>query len=124
MTAGESRKAPNTAQRRLARLTGAAAGAETNEAALLTRAAQSTRYWLKRRMTAHQHRRGSNDSEKKHVTYGLVSDYSARHTTVGGNMWTKVHLVAWKSLVRIFSLAPKLSGFRRCILSQILNFHD
>ena len=32
--------------------------------------------------------------------------------------------VAWKSLVRIFSLDPKLSGLRRCILSQILNFHD
>jgi len=26
--------------------------------------------------------------------------------------------------VRIFSLAPKLSGLRRCILSPILNFHD
>jgi len=25
-------------------------------------------------------------------------------------LWTKVHDVAWKSLVRIFSLAPKLSG--------------
>jgi len=42
----------------------------------------------------------------------------------GGNMWTKVHHVAWKSLVRIFSLAPKLSGLRRCILSQFLNFDD
>jgi len=39
MTAGESRKAPSTAQRRLARLAGAAAGAATNEAAPLTRAA-------------------------------------------------------------------------------------
>ena len=39
-------------------------------------------------------------------------------------LWTKVHHIAWKSLVRIFSLAPKLSGLRRCILSQILNFHD
>jgi len=68
-------------------------------------------------------RRGSNDSEKKHVTYGLVSDYSVRRTSVGGNMWIKVHHVAWKSLVRIFSLAPKLSGLRHCILSQILNFH-
>ena len=27
-------------------------------------------------------RRGSNDSEKKHVTYGLVSDYSIRRTLV------------------------------------------
>jgi len=36
MTAGESRKAPSTAQLRLARL----AGAATNEAAPLTRAAQ------------------------------------------------------------------------------------
>jgi len=33
-------------------------------------------------------------------------------------LWTKVHHVAWKSLVRILSLAPKLSGLRRCILSQ------
>jgi len=39
MTAGESRKAPSTAQRRLARLGGVAAGAATNEAAPLTRAA-------------------------------------------------------------------------------------
>jgi len=38
------------------------------------------------------------------------------------NMWTKVHHVAWKSLVRIFSLPPKLSGLRRCILSQFLKF--
>jgi len=106
MTAGESRKAPSTAQRRLARLASAAAGAATNEAAPLTR--------------------GSNKSEKKHVTYGLVSDYNVRRTSasVEGNMWTKVHHVAWKSLVRIFSLDPKLSGLRRCMLSQILNFHD
>jgi len=40
MTSGESRKAPSTAQRRLAQL----AGAATNEAAPLTRAAQATRY--------------------------------------------------------------------------------
>ena len=40
------------------------------------------------------------------------------------NMWTKVHHVAWKSLVRIFSLAPKLSELRRCILNQFFNFHD
>ena len=39
-------------------------------------------------------------------------------------LWTKVYHVPWKSLVRIFSLAPKLSGLRRCILNQILNFHD
>jgi len=48
------------------------------------------------------HRRGSNDSEKKHVAYGRVSDYSVRRT----------------------SGAPKLSVIRRCILNQILNFHD
>ena len=39
-------------------------------------------------------------------------------------LWTKVRHIAWKSLVRIFSLATKLSGLRRCILSQILNIND
>ena len=32
--------------------------------------------------------------------------------------------VAWKSVMRIFPLAPKLQGCTRWILSQILNFHD
>ena len=44
MTAGESRKAPSTAQRRLA---GAAAGAATNEAAPLTRAAHNNTLLIK-----------------------------------------------------------------------------
>ena len=49
MTAGEwVRKAPSTAQRRLA-------GAATNEAATLNAPPKTTRYWLKRRMTAHQY---------------------------------------------------------------------
>jgi len=44
------------------------------------------------------------------------------------NMWTVDQSssssgVAWKSSVRILSLAPKLSGLRRCILSQIIHFH-
>ena len=56
MTAGESRKAPSTAQRRLARLAGAAAGAATNEAAPLTRAAHYNTLLIKKgRMTALQY---------------------------------------------------------------------
>jgi len=32
-------------------------------------------------------RRGSNDPEKKHVTYGLVSDHSVRRISVGGGQY-------------------------------------
>jgi len=39
-------------------------------------------------------------------------------------LWTKVHHVSFKTLVRIFPLAPKLSRLTRWILSQILNFRD
>ena len=74
---------------------------------------------LKRSMTAHQYmrRRGSKDSEKKHVAYGCASYYSVRALRVGHYM-NKVHHVAWKSLVRIFSVlnSPKV------IRAQTLNF--
>jgi len=112
-----SPKSTSTAQRRLA---GAAAGAATN-----LEAAPSTRYWLKRRMTAHQY--ASTWFEwLREETRGVWTCVRLECTTHFGwvNMWTKVNHVAWKSLVRIFSLAQKLSGLRRCILSQILNFHN
>jgi len=64
-----------------------------------------------------------------HINYGVCKINNGKQLTVYEHfalvsMWTKVRHVAWKSLVRIFSLAPKLSGLRRCILSQFLNFHD
>ena len=70
MIAGESvRKAPSTAQRRLA-------GAVTNEAAPLTHAAHYNTYnaidWNDEWQHTGMPRRGLNDSEKKHVAYGLV----------------------------------------------------
>jgi len=76
MTAGEwVRKAPSTAQRRLA---GAAAGAATNEAAPLTRAAHYNTLLIK---TTHDSTPVCLDvvrmfPRKKHVAYRLVSDYS------------------------------------------------
>jgi len=39
-------------------------------------------------------------------------------------LWAKVHYFAWKTLVRISPLSPKLSRFSRWILRQILNFRD
>jgi len=39
-------------------------------------------------------------------------------------LWTKVHHFTWKTLVRIFPLAPKLSRLTCWILSQIFNFRD
>jgi len=70
-------------------------------------------------------RRGSKDSEKKHVAQAMDLCQITVHEHFGlVNIWIKVHHVAWKSLVRIFSPSPKLSGLRRWILSQILNFHD
>jgi len=80
---------------------------------------------LKRRMTAHQYSSTWFERLRKE-TRGVWTCARLQCTTHFGwvNMWTKVHHVAWNSLVRIFSLAPKLSGLRRCILSQILNFHD
>jgi len=69
-------------------------------------------------------RRGLNDFENKHVAYGLASDYSVR--ALWGSQY--VDQSSSRGLEKfcedILTIAPKLSGFRRCILSQILNFHD
>jgi len=98
------------------------AGAATNEAAPLTRAAHSNTLLIK---TTHDSTPVAYASTTwferlRKETRGVWICVGLQCTTHLGwvNMWTKVHHVAWKSLVRIFSLAPKLSGLRRCILSQ------
>ena len=111
MTAGEwVRKAPSTAQRRLAR--GAQRVAQFNTQLIKmthdsTPVYASTWFeWL------------------REETRGLWTCVRLQCTThfEWVNMWTKVHHVVWKSLVRIFSLAPKLSGLRRCSLHFKPNF--
>ena len=103
----------------------AAARAATNEAAPLTRAAQSNTLLIK---TTHDSTPVCLDVVRMKETRGLgpmhLRQIAVYEHFEWVNMWTNVHHVAQKSLVRIFSLSPKLSGLRRCILSQILNFHD
>jgi len=127
MTASEwVRKAPSTAQRRLAgAAASAAASAATNEAAPLTRAAQYNTLLIK---TTHDSTPVCLDVVRmtlKRNTWRMdlcqITVYDALRV---GQYVDQSSSRAWKSLVRIFSLAPKLSGLRRCILNQILNFHD
>ena len=95
--------------------------AATNEAAPLTRAAHYNTLLIK---TAHQYASTWFEWLWKE-TRGVWTCVRLQCTTHFGwdNMWTKVHRLEKFGLV-IFSLAPKLSGLRRCILNQILNFHD
>jgi len=69
-------------------------------------------------------RRGSNDSEKKHVTYGLVSDYSVRRTSVGGQYVNQSSSCGLEKFGEDILTSPEVIRAQTLHLSQILNFHD
>jgi len=124
MTAGEwVRKPPSTAQRRLAC---AAAGAATNEAAPLTRAAQYNTLLIKTTHDSTPVRLDVVWMTPKRNTWRMDLCQITVYDTLRVGQY--VDKSSSHGLVKfgedILTSPPNLSGLRRCILSQILNFHD